>query len=44
MMTLSGTVYDPPLPYDERECALQVAHNRNHIGGTMCAREVGFSF
>lgn len=43
-ISLSGTVYDPPLPYDEKACPLEVAQNGNRLGGTMCTREVAFTF
>jgi hypothetical protein len=43
-ITLSGTVYDPPIAYDAENCALAMAQNGNQIAGTLCGRPVGFGF
>ena len=40
-MTLSGTVYDPPMDYSADACALALGQNGNQLSGTMCARAVG---
>ena len=40
-MTMNGTVYDPPLPYAEEDCALELGQNGNELSGLMCGREVG---
>jgi len=40
-MTMSGTVYDPPLAYGEDGCTLELGQNGNDLSGLMCGREVG---
>ena len=40
-VTLSGTVYDPPLDYDEKACPVQLSQNGNQLSGTLCGRAVG---
>jgi hypothetical protein len=50
-MTLSGTVYSPPLPYPDdaatedagpaSPCTLQLAQNGNQLSGTICGRTAG---
>lgn len=42
-VTLTGTVSDPPLPYDAEDCALEVAQNGNVLGGTICGRTAAIS-
>jgi hypothetical protein len=48
-MTLSGTVYSPPLPYPDSDagaastCALQLAQNGNQLSGTICGRTAGLT-
>jgi hypothetical protein len=48
-LTFAGTVYDPPLPYDEPKpmqpnCTLSASQDGNNMTGTLCGREVkGFS-
>lgn len=37
----SGTVYDPPLAYDEKACPITVGQNGNNLSGVMCGRPVG---
>ena len=43
-ITLTGSVYDPPDPYEAKECPLDIFQNGNRVAGTMCGREVGFDF
>jgi hypothetical protein len=43
-ITLTGSVYDPPAPYEAKECPLDIFQNGNRVAGTMCGREVGFDF
>ncbi|HTA88710.1 MAG TPA: hypothetical protein VK745_04020 [Polyangiaceae bacterium] len=43
-LTLTGTVYDPPLDYTATDCALAVNQNGNAVAGTFCGRAAGFSF
>ena len=43
-VTLDGTVYDPPEPYEATSCPLDVLQDGGHVGGTMCGRQVGFVF
>jgi hypothetical protein len=40
-MTFAGTVYDPPLDFNEQACVVQAGQNGNRISGTMCGRKVG---
>jgi hypothetical protein len=42
-ITLSGTVYDPPIVYDESMCAVVVGQNGNDLSGTMCGRMAGLT-
>ena len=37
-VTITGTVYDPPDPYDAQTCKLQVVQDGNHIAGLVCDR------
>lgn len=37
-VTITGTVYDPPDPYDVESCKLTVAQDGNHLSGTVCDR------
>jgi len=43
-LSLSGTVYDPPLDYDVADCKLSVAQQGNRVSGTLCGRNAGFTF
>ncbi len=43
-VTFTGTVYDPPLPFEVAGCALDLAQNGSHVGGSMCGRQAGFDF
>jgi hypothetical protein len=40
-MTFAGTVYDPPLPYDEQGCAVQLGQSGSNVSGTICGRIAG---
>ena len=40
-LTFAGTVYDPPLDFNEQACVVQAGQNGNHFSGTMCGRTVG---
>jgi hypothetical protein len=40
-MTMSGTVYDPPLDYHADACVLELGQDGNDLAGLMCGREVG---
>jgi hypothetical protein len=40
-MDLTGTVYNPPLDYDERACSITVSQNGNNLSGLLCGRQVG---
>jgi hypothetical protein len=42
-MTLTGTVYDPPIDYSETACNLALGQNGNQLSGTMCTRTVGLT-
>lgn len=41
-ISIEGTVFDPPVPYAETECAFELAQNGNDLSGTWCERKVGF--
>ena len=43
-ITIAGSVYDPPDPYEAKECPLDIFQNGNRVAGTLCGREVGFDF
>ena len=43
-VTLTGTVYDPPLDYTASDCALSVNQNGSLVAGTFCGRAAGFTF
>ena len=40
-LTLSGTVYDPPLAYEEADCVLELGQSGNKVSGTICGRIAG---
>ena len=40
-ITIEGSVYDPPEPYAETACPLDIFQNGDRVAGTMCGREVG---
>jgi hypothetical protein len=51
-MTLSGTVYSPPLPFPDDAgtgdggagaCSVQLAQNGNQLSGTICGRTAGLT-
>jgi hypothetical protein len=43
-VSVSGTVYDPPVPYSVSDCALSVLQNGNAVSGALCGRSAGFMF
>jgi hypothetical protein len=43
-LSLSGTVYDPPLDYEVTDCKLSVAQQGSRVSGTLCGRNAGFTF
>jgi hypothetical protein len=40
-VSLTGTVYDPPLEYDEPECAVELGQNGDNVSGNWCGRVAG---
>ncbi len=42
-LRISGTVYDPPAEYDERECVVRLNQSGNHLGGDWCERVVALT-
>jgi hypothetical protein len=40
-LSLSGTVYDPPLPYEESDCVVELGQSGSKISGTICGRLAG---
>ncbi|MFZ5895365.1 MAG: hypothetical protein ACOY0T_30195 [Myxococcota bacterium] len=42
-LEIEGSVFDPPLPYDEPACRLELAQSGNKLSGTMCGQPVGVS-
>lgn len=42
-IVMTGTVYDPAIGY-EATCNVFAAQNGNFVSGTLCDRDVGFSF
>jgi hypothetical protein len=43
-MSFVGTVYDPPIDYNETGCEVVAVQNGNNVTGTVCGRPTGFSF
>lgn len=43
-ISVSGTVYDPPLEYGVMGCELAVAQQGSRVSGTLCGRNTGFTF
>ena len=43
-LSVSGTVYDPPLAYELSDCKLSVAQQGNRVSGVICGRNAGFTF
>ena len=43
-LSISGTVYDPPVDYAASSCALSVIQNGNAVSGALCGRSSGFTF
>jgi hypothetical protein len=39
-MKIEGTVYDPPLPFNEAACPILFAQDGNRLTGTLCGRPV----
>jgi hypothetical protein len=40
-MTLSGTVFDPPIDYQETACPIVLGQSGNKLSGTICGRVAG---
>jgi hypothetical protein len=40
-LTLTGTVYDPPIEYSAKACAAQLSQSGNQLSGLLCGRDVG---
>jgi hypothetical protein len=43
-VSITGTVYDPPLDYTASACVLDLNQDGNNLAGTLCGRAAGFSF
>jgi hypothetical protein len=43
-LSLSGTVYDPPIDYAAASCELALIQNGNALSGTLCGRAAGVTF
>ena len=43
-LSISGTVYDPPVDYTASGCALSVIQDGNSVSGALCGRRAGFTF
>lgn len=43
-LSITGTVYDPPLDYTATTCVLDLNQDGNELAGTWCGRAAGFSF
>ncbi len=39
-VTLSGTVYDPPIAYEASRCIALLSQSGNELSGTLCGRDV----
>ncbi len=40
-LSLAGTVYDPPLAYEESDCVVELGQSGNQVSGTICGRVAG---
>ena len=40
-VTLSGTVYDPPIAYNEVNCPVELGQSGSRVAGTICGRNAG---
>ncbi|MBX3189488.1 MAG: hypothetical protein KF819_20860 [Labilithrix sp.] len=40
-VTITGTVYDPPRPYEVVDCPVVLSQNGNNLAGLLCGRQVG---
>ena len=40
-VTITGTVYSPPIAYEADACALDLGQNGNDVSGTLCGRTAG---
>jgi len=38
-VTLRGTVYDPAIPYEEEDCAIDMTQDGDRLTATLCGRE-----
>jgi hypothetical protein len=38
-VTLSGTVYDPPIPYEAKSCPVLLSQTGSRLSGTLCGRD-----
>ena len=38
-ITITGTVYDPPVPYEQRACPLVTNQDGSKLTGTLCGRD-----
>ena len=43
-VSITGTVYDPPIDYAASACVLDLSQDGNALAGTLCGRSAGFSF
>ena len=43
-LTLTGTVYDPPLSYSTQMCSLSATQTGNAVSGVLCGRPAAFGF
>ena len=43
-LSVSGTVYDPPVDYSVSSCALSATQSGNSVSGFLCGRPAGFMF
>ena len=43
-ISLTGSVYDPPLDYSAADCELAVDQNGSAVSGLLCGRAAGFTF
>ena len=43
-VSITGTVYDPPIDYAASDCVLDLNQDGNELSGTLCGRAAGFTF
>ena len=43
-VSIQGEIYDPPLPFAESGCMVEITQSGNSVAGKFCSRKAGFDF